>query len=394
MGAAWTEECAAPAAGRAPALGACPGALPCRHPCPAASPTHPRCPLLLPLLQEDNHELEAALGFPLFTDGPDRLGWLMNLNAVSGGVEPAGAAPYHAVLRRDSTRVVKAYVGWRGPRAAEPPAMSLPSAGARRPRPPATPAVSAGGQGVWADGQLRQLLLHVPGAHSDGVCVSVPVQAGPEQAGPMQAGSMQAGRRGRGRLPLGATRMPPRPWPVPAALPCWLVCPTSNCVLRVQDGAMFKAQVEFAPYFYIQVKARPGARGEGVRRGGAAARLLLRATAARPRPCARRHFVPSGPPRAQPAPHPRLHHPPTPVLSGGVPLRGGCVPATQVWRRHQGRGECRARGPGAAQPPVGAAAPPAAPLLLEPGPAHAGGTQRAVPCCALLQCSLLFWRQH
>ena len=60
----------------------------------------------------------------------------MNLNAVSGGVEPAGAAPYHAVLRRDSTRVVKAYVGWRGPRAAEPPAMSLPSAGARRPRPP------------------------------------------------------------------------------------------------------------------------------------------------------------------------------------------------------------------------------------------------------------------
>ncbi len=35
------------------------------------------------LAEEDNHELEAALGFPLFTDGDNRLGWLMNLNAVS-----------------------------------------------------------------------------------------------------------------------------------------------------------------------------------------------------------------------------------------------------------------------------------------------------------------------
>ena len=35
------------------------------------------------LAKEDNHELEAALGFPLFTDGDSKLGWLMNLNAVS-----------------------------------------------------------------------------------------------------------------------------------------------------------------------------------------------------------------------------------------------------------------------------------------------------------------------
>ena len=34
------------------------------------------------LAKEDNHELEGALGFPLFTDGDNRLGWLMNLNAV------------------------------------------------------------------------------------------------------------------------------------------------------------------------------------------------------------------------------------------------------------------------------------------------------------------------
>lgn len=35
------------------------------------------------LAKEDNHALEGALGFPLFTEGEDRLGWLMNLNAVS-----------------------------------------------------------------------------------------------------------------------------------------------------------------------------------------------------------------------------------------------------------------------------------------------------------------------
>ncbi|PRW20477.1 DNA polymerase epsilon catalytic subunit A [Chlorella sorokiniana] len=31
-------------------------------------------------VKEDNHAAEAALGFPLHTDGPDRLGWLMNMN--------------------------------------------------------------------------------------------------------------------------------------------------------------------------------------------------------------------------------------------------------------------------------------------------------------------------
>lgn len=33
-------------------------------------------------VKEDNHVAEAALGFPLHTDGPDRLGWLMNMNQV------------------------------------------------------------------------------------------------------------------------------------------------------------------------------------------------------------------------------------------------------------------------------------------------------------------------
>ncbi len=33
-------------------------------------------------VKEDDHAHEAALGFPLHTDGPDRLGWLMNMNQV------------------------------------------------------------------------------------------------------------------------------------------------------------------------------------------------------------------------------------------------------------------------------------------------------------------------
>lgn len=36
-----------------------------------------------PKVQEDDHVLEAHLGWPLFTDGPDKLGWLINMNSVS-----------------------------------------------------------------------------------------------------------------------------------------------------------------------------------------------------------------------------------------------------------------------------------------------------------------------
>jgi hypothetical protein len=32
--------------------------------------------------------LEAQLGFPLFTNGDDRLGWLMNMQPVSGACRP------------------------------------------------------------------------------------------------------------------------------------------------------------------------------------------------------------------------------------------------------------------------------------------------------------------
>ena len=35
-------------------------------------------------MQLDDHVAEAGLGFPLFKSGPDRLGWLFNMNAVGG----------------------------------------------------------------------------------------------------------------------------------------------------------------------------------------------------------------------------------------------------------------------------------------------------------------------
>ena len=42
-----------------------------------------KCQLKPGAAQEvDDHALEAMLGFPLFTDGEERLGWLMNVNAV------------------------------------------------------------------------------------------------------------------------------------------------------------------------------------------------------------------------------------------------------------------------------------------------------------------------
>ena len=33
-------------------------------------------------VQLDDHVAEAGLGFPLFKAGPDKLGWLFNINAV------------------------------------------------------------------------------------------------------------------------------------------------------------------------------------------------------------------------------------------------------------------------------------------------------------------------
>ena len=40
-------------------------------------------PVIQEIADADNHELEAGLGFPLFTEGEDRLGWLININTVS-----------------------------------------------------------------------------------------------------------------------------------------------------------------------------------------------------------------------------------------------------------------------------------------------------------------------
>ena len=43
-------------------------------------------------LQLDDHAAEAALGFPLFKSGGDRLGWLFNMNTVSRPHVPAISA--------------------------------------------------------------------------------------------------------------------------------------------------------------------------------------------------------------------------------------------------------------------------------------------------------------
>ena len=44
------------------------------------------------VVQLDDHAAEAALGFPLFKAGEDRLGWLFNMNT-------ARAAPPHITLQ-------------------------------------------------------------------------------------------------------------------------------------------------------------------------------------------------------------------------------------------------------------------------------------------------------
>ena len=53
----------------------------------------------------DDHALDGALGFGLFTDGPDRLGWLLNLNTVrrrGGGVEAGGQGRWSLTGRQGS----------------------------------------------------------------------------------------------------------------------------------------------------------------------------------------------------------------------------------------------------------------------------------------------------
>jgi hypothetical protein len=57
------------------------------------------------LAKEDNHELEAALGFPLFTDGENKLGWLMNLNAVSCNALLPDLPKLHLYVSLESSKI-------------------------------------------------------------------------------------------------------------------------------------------------------------------------------------------------------------------------------------------------------------------------------------------------
>lgn len=49
-------------------------------------------------MQAEDHALEESLGYPLFSDGPDKLGWLMNLNAVRWVSDGCGGRGTRAVL--------------------------------------------------------------------------------------------------------------------------------------------------------------------------------------------------------------------------------------------------------------------------------------------------------
>lgn len=67
----------------------------CSHACP------PRCfPVRLQLLeQRQADELESQLGWPLFKEGDDRLGWLMNFTTVSLRRKVAAAAAEGEALK-------------------------------------------------------------------------------------------------------------------------------------------------------------------------------------------------------------------------------------------------------------------------------------------------------
>lgn len=129
-------------------------------------------------VKEDNHAAEAALGFPLHTDGPDRLGWLMNMNQVRREWVTAecmvsvhllkcfrgqGGGVCGALMQGSSCPACLQLPGtpWLTHNAFPPPLSTR--------LPPA--AEPEGGQGERAGAVLRQLLLHVPGAVGAGAAL-------------------------------------------------------------------------------------------------------------------------------------------------------------------------------------------------------------------------------
>lgn len=147
----------------------------CRWPSAHPAPPHAA-------LQAEDHALDAALGYPLFTDGPDKLGWLMNLNAVRAGRQEGCHTGRGARLRQghcaspakgtvtvmgfatprmwagqlNSFPMIQSCIGSR-PAVLFQPQLPYPSP------PPLLWPVGDGGQGQREERGVRGVLLHVPG---------------------------------------------------------------------------------------------------------------------------------------------------------------------------------------------------------------------------------------
>jgi hypothetical protein len=166
--------------------------------------------------------LDAKLGFDNFTQGEDRLGWLMNFTTVgaAGCMAAAGATLRHAVrscrhnccagLAETTYSVVdivacSQYVN--SPAACHQPLPKQP--------PPMALAAAAS---------------HYPPHHSAYQSASSGLALTPLPPSCLQT---MAEDRDSGQLV--------------SAVDCYFMC---------QDGGMFKAKVVYAPYFYVQVKVR------------------------------------------------------------------------------------------------------------------------------------------
>jgi hypothetical protein len=108
--------------------------------------------------QKKDDGLEGGLGWPLFTEGPDRLGWLLNFTTVRAGAAwlrwRRRARPGRGAAAARPSLVRFAFP----PNHAEPPSPHAPP-----PPPPPPPPGVPRGQGQRAGGERSGLLLHVPG---------------------------------------------------------------------------------------------------------------------------------------------------------------------------------------------------------------------------------------
>ena len=190
--------------------------------------------------QEDDHAHEAALGFALHTDGPDRLGWLMKLNQARGLPLWAAAACggcFGAVLGAS-------LCAWPSCDEASTACSALPAC-----HPSHLPALPPALPGLPCPA-LQSQKVDKESGHAVSVvncyfmCQVSTAQHSTAQHSTAQRGAAKAAK-------LGGL------WASWAFVGVWcllLTCPPAPLPVCLQDGGMFKAQVEYAPYFYLQIK--------------------------------------------------------------------------------------------------------------------------------------------